>query len=50
MILTEFGTGLRLSELRGLAWEDVGLNAKLLRVRRSPDRHNVITETLITES
>jgi hypothetical protein len=50
MIHTALGTGMRLSEFRGLAWDDVGLDAKLLRVRRPADRYNVITETLKTES
>lgn len=49
MIVMALGTGMRLSELRGLSWSDVDLDARLLRVRRSADRKNVITETLKTK-
>jgi integrase len=40
IILTAIFTGLRGSELRGLKWEDVDLNAGILHVRRRVDRFN----------
>ncbi|QND48100.1 site-specific integrase [Rhizobium lusitanum] len=41
-IWTAAFTGLRASELRGLIWDDVDLNGKLLHVRRRADPYNVI--------
>src|SRR5215831_17068654 len=35
-------TGLRSSELRGLRWDDVDLEAKELHVRQRADRYNVM--------
>ena len=41
IILTAIFTGLRASELRGLRWEDIDLNAEL-HVRQRADRFNAI--------
>jgi integrase len=41
-LVTAIFTGLRASELRGLRWADVDLNARLLHVRQRADRFNVI--------
>jgi integrase len=48
IIMAALCTGMRLGELRGLSWEDVDLDAGIIRVRRSADRFNEITETLKT--
>jgi integrase len=42
LIITACFTGLRSSELRGLRWEDVDLNACELHVRQRSDRYGVI--------
>lgn len=42
MLITAMFTGMRASELRGLAWNDVDLDAKLIRVRHRADRWNDI--------
>ena len=44
MILVALGTGMRLSEMRALQWQDVDFDAALIQVRRSADRHNVIVD------
>lgn len=49
MILVALGTGMRLSELRALQWLDVDLDAAIIRVRRSADRHNKIVERVKTD-
>lgn len=41
-ILTAIFTGLRASELRGLRWQDVDLDGKVLHVRQRADRFNAI--------
>lgn len=41
-ILTAIFTGLRASELRGLRWQDVDLDGKILHVRQRADRFNAI--------
>ena len=41
-LITAIFTGLRSSELRGLRWADVDLEAKVLHVRQRADRYNVI--------
>ena len=42
LILTAIFTGLRISELRGLRWDDVDLKHSELHVRQRADRYNVI--------
>ena len=42
LLLTAIFTGLRASELRGLRWDDVDLNAAKLSVRQRADRFNQI--------
>jgi len=42
VIVTAIFTGMRASELRGLMWEDVDLDAKVIHVRRRADRWNNI--------
>jgi integrase len=42
LIITAIFTGLRASELRGLRWEDVDLDARQLHVRQRADRYNDI--------
>ena len=42
LIVTAIFTGLRASELRGLTWKDVDLDAATLRVRQRADRWNKI--------
>src|SRR5262245_60548354 len=42
LLQTAVLTGLRASELRGLRWADVDLEARLLHVRQRADRFNVI--------
>jgi len=42
LIVTAIFTGLRASELRGLTWDDVDLEAEILTVRRRADRWNTI--------
>ncbi len=42
VLVTAIFTGLRASELRGLRWADVDLNARLLHVRQRADRFNAI--------
>jgi integrase len=42
VLLTAIFTGLRASELRGLRWEDVELDRRLLHVRQRADRFNDI--------
>jgi integrase len=42
LIVTAIFTGLRASELRGLTWKDVDLEAATLRVRQRADRWNKI--------
>lgn len=42
LIVTAVFTGLRMSELRGLRWEDVDLAAGVLRVRQRADRYRDI--------
>ena len=42
VLLTAIFAGLRASELRGLRWEDVDLEAKVLHVRQRADRFNDI--------
>jgi len=42
LMLTAIFTGLRSSELRGLRWEDVDLNAGVIHVRQRADRYNKI--------
>ncbi len=40
LIVTAIFTGMRASELRGLAWSNVDLDAGLIRVRQRADRYN----------
>lgn len=40
LILTTIFTGMRLSELRGLSWEQVDLDKRVIRVRQRTDRWN----------
>ena len=42
LLLTAIFTGLRASELRGLHWNDVDLDAKLIHVRQRADKYNVM--------
>ena len=42
-IWTAVFSGLRASELRGLAWEDVDLDAGVIHVRRRADKYNAIS-------
>ena len=42
MLLTAIFTGLRISELRGLRWDDVDLKRAELHVRQRADRYNSI--------
>lgn len=42
LIYTALFTGMRSSELRGLSWDDVDLEAKVVRVRQRADRYNRI--------
>ncbi len=42
LVMTAVFTGLRASELRGLRWADVDLEAAVLTVRQRADRHNNI--------
>ena len=42
LLVTAIFTGMRASELRGLMWEDVDLDEKVIRVRRRADRWNEI--------
>jgi integrase len=42
LLLTAIFTGLRASELRGLRWEDVDLEARELHVRQRADKYNQI--------
>ena len=42
MLLTAIFTGLRISELRGLRWDDVDLKRAELHVRQRADRYNAI--------
>jgi integrase len=42
LLLTAIFTGLRISELRGLRWDDVDLKRSELHVRQRADRYNVI--------
>lgn len=42
LIMTAIFTGLRASELRGLTWENVDFEAKVIRVRQRADRWNQI--------
>ena len=42
MLLTAIFTGLRISELRGLRWDDVDLKRAELHVRQRADRYNTI--------
>lgn len=42
LLVTAIFTGLRASELRGLRWVDVDLDARLLHVRQRADRFNAI--------
>jgi integrase len=42
LVITSIFTGLRASELRGLRWADVDLDASVLRVRQRADRWNAI--------
>jgi integrase len=42
LLLTAIFTGLRASELRGLAWEDVDLKKAVLHVRQRADKFNVL--------
>lgn len=49
MIVTALGTGMRLSELRALKWQDVDLDGALIQVRRSADRHNAIVDRVKTD-
>ena len=48
IIMAALCTGMRLGELRGLKWEDVDLDSGIIRVRRSADRFNKISESLKT--
>ncbi|MDI7921756.1 tyrosine-type recombinase/integrase [Ferirhizobium litorale] len=42
LLVTMIFTGIRASEARGLRWEDVDLNAKLLHVRQRADRYGAV--------
>ena len=42
ILITAIFTGLRASELRGLAWDDVDFKAKEINVRQRADRYNEI--------
>jgi integrase len=42
VLLTAIFTGMRISELRGLRWEDVDLKRSELHVRQRADRYNAI--------
>ncbi len=42
LLVTAIFTGLRASELRGLSWEDLDFDAKMIRVRQRADRYNDI--------
>ncbi len=42
LIVTAIFTGLRASELRGLTWDDVDFESKVIRVRQRADRWNQI--------
>ncbi len=42
LLLAAIFTGLRASELRGLRWEDVDLDARTIHVRQRADRYNAI--------
>jgi len=42
LLLTAIFTGLRISELRGLRWDDVDLKGSELHVRQRADRYNAI--------
>jgi integrase len=42
LLITAIFTGLRSSELRGLGWADVDLEAKALHVRQRADRYSVM--------
>jgi len=42
LLIVAIFTGLRSSELRGLRWDDVDLEAKELHVRQRADRYNVM--------
>jgi integrase len=42
LLLTALFAGLRASELRGLRWSDIDLEAKLLHIRQRADRYNDI--------
>ena len=42
LLLTAIFTGLRASELRGLRWEDVDLDKRIVHVRQRADRYNAI--------
>lgn len=44
-IITAVFTGLRVSEMRALRWEDVDFEAKVIRVRRRADRWNEVGYT-----
>ena len=45
LLLTAIFTGLRISELRGLRWEDIDLKRAELHVHQRADRYNVIGRT-----
>jgi len=42
LLLTAIFTGLRISELRGLRWDDIDLKRAVLHVRQRADRYNAI--------
>ncbi|WP_370044571.1 MULTISPECIES: site-specific integrase [Salipiger] len=42
MFITAIFTGMRISELRGLTWDNVDLDRGLVHVRQSPDEHCVV--------
>lgn len=42
LLMTAFFTGMRISELRGLAWCNVDFDASKIRVRQRADRNNRI--------
>ena len=42
LLVTAIFTGMRASELRGLIWENVDSDAKMIHVRQRADRYNVI--------
>ena len=42
LIVTAIFTGMRISELRGLSWEPVDFNSKVIEVKQRADRYNEI--------